>query len=136
MEAYDDVAGAYVSLHTGNTCTLSTTNFTGTDIRSDCTLSNGGGCGVQSTSNQFGAGFNAAGGGVWVLSLEDSLQLWVFPRDKIPADITNGNPNPSGWGTPLFEFDSNNGCDVASNFIDQTVVCVAALLPRKSHQLS
>lgn len=123
MEAYDDVAGAYVSLHTGNTCILSTTDFTGTDARTNCTLSNGGGCGVQSTSSQFGAGFNAAGGGVWVLSLEDSLQLWVFPRDEIPADITSGSPDPTCWGTPLFQFDSNNGCDVASNFIDQTVVC-------------
>nr|BAJ61835.1 hyaluronidase [Talaromyces funiculosus] len=122
MEAYDDVAGAYVSLHTSNTCTLSNRNFTGTDTRTDCTLSSGGGCGVQSTSSQFGAGFNAAGGGVWVLSLENSLQLWVFPRNQIPADITNGSPNPSSWGTPLFEFDSNNGCDVSSNFIDQTVI--------------
>lgn len=123
MEAYDDVAGAYVSLHTSNICTLSTTDFTGTDIRTNCTLSNGGGCGVQSTASQFGAGFNSAGGGIWALSLGDSLKLWVFTRDEIPSDITGGSPDPSGWGTPLFAFDSNNGCNVANNFIDQTVVC-------------
>ncbi|OKL55318.1 hypothetical protein UA08_09393 [Talaromyces atroroseus] len=123
IEAYDDVSNAYTSLHTSSNCTVSDTDFTGTDVRTDCTLStSASGCGVESTASQFGAGFNSAGGGVWVLSLSDSLQIWVFTRDNIPADITDGSPNPSGWGTPLFEFDSTSDCGVSSNFLNQTVI--------------
>lgn len=122
IESYNDVGFSYLTLHTSNACTLSGGDYTGTNPRADCSLDGGAGCGVDGTDAQFGEKFNSAGGGVYVLSLQDSLKVWVFPRSDIPADITSGNPDPSGWGKPLFDFESTNGCDVASNFIDQTVV--------------
>lgn len=30
----------------------------------------------------------------------DFIRVWYFPRNSIPADITNKTPNPSGWGLP------------------------------------
>jgi hypothetical protein len=97
-------------------------DFTGTNPRTDCSLSGNTGCGVQGTDAQFGEDFNSAGGGVYVVSLQDSLKVWVFQRSNIPADITSGSPDPSGWGKPLLDLESASGCDIASNFIDQSVV--------------
>jgi hypothetical protein len=28
------------------------------------------------------------------------IRIWRFSRSDIPDDIENGNPNPTGWGTP------------------------------------
>ncbi|KAH8705994.1 hyaluronidase [Talaromyces proteolyticus] len=122
IESYDDTGSSYVSLHTSNACTLTGTNFTGTNVRTDCSLSGNSGCGVEGTTSQFGAGFNSAGGGLYVLYLDDSLKVWVFPKNNVPSDITNGSPDPSGWGVPLFDFESNNGCDVGTNFINQSII--------------
>jgi hypothetical protein len=77
---------------------------------------------VSGDSTSYGSGFNAQGGGVYVLYLEESLKVWLFLRDNIPTDITNGNPDPSGWGTPLLDFESQTGCSVAQNFITQMIV--------------
>jgi hypothetical protein len=82
------------------------------------------GCGVSGNSTSYGDGFNARKGGLYVLYLEeDALKVWLFLRDSIPADIMAGNPDPSGWGTPLLDFESrSSGCEVAQNFFDQTIV--------------
>ncbi|QKX59701.1 uncharacterized protein TRUGW13939_06841 [Talaromyces rugulosus] len=122
IESYNDVGYAYLSLHTSNACTMTGSDFTGTNPRTDCSLSGNTGCGVQGTDAQFGEDFNSAGGGVYVLSLQDSLKVWVFQRSDIPADITSGSPDPSGWGQPLLDLESTSGCDIASNFIDQSVI--------------
>ena len=75
----------------------------------------------------YGDAFNSAGGGVYATQLESSvLKIWHFPRSSIPDDITAGNPNPSGWGQPMMDFETaNGGCNVGRNFHRQTIVCLA-----------
>jgi hypothetical protein len=85
------------------------------------------GCGVDaSTSATIGAGFNRAGGGVYVTQLESTLiRIWHFARSDIPADITAGKPDPSKWGKPMADFQkSNGGCDVGKNFHGLSIVSV------------
>ncbi|KKA16868.1 Hyaluronidase [Rasamsonia emersonii CBS 393.64] len=123
IEGINDQDYNDISLHTSAQCTLTGGNQTGTGLRTDCNLdSSPGGCGVSGDSASYGSGFNANGGGLYVLYLEDALKVWLFPRDSIPADITSGSPNPSSWGEPLMDFESQSGCSISQNFIDQTII--------------
>lgn len=60
------------------------------------------GCAVLDTdARSYGAQFNAVGGGVFAhLWDSNGIRIWHFARSDIPQDISAGNPNPSGWGTP------------------------------------
>ena len=57
----------------------------------------------------------------------DLINIYFFPRNAIPADIISGNPDPSGWGLPTANFESQYGnCDIDANFPPQTIVCTPA----------
>ena len=118
---------------------LSSSNgtFTGIHPLPNCTLTaTDGGCGVADGDNSsYGVGFNAAGGGVWILYLEESVKIWLFHRQSIPADITAGSPDPSQWGEPVLDFESEKGCDVAANFIKQMIVRRSLFFPFLSFML-
>lgn len=73
----------------------------------------------------YGTTFNNGNGGVYATVLEsNALRIYWFPRSRIPADITAGNPDPSRWGTPASSFSSTNGCDVSKYFKGQTLVSI------------
>ncbi|KAL6908402.1 glycoside hydrolase family 16 protein [Trichoderma evansii] len=73
-------------------------------LGSDCEGNNG--CSQTTSDNQnYGDGFNAINGGVYATEwTSDHISVWFFPRTGIPSDISSENPNPSGWGTPLAQF--------------------------------
>lgn len=51
------------------------------------------------------------------------INIFYWPRDSIPADITAGTPDPTGWGTPMANYESRYGnCDIDNNFPTQTIV--------------
>ncbi|KAI8066318.1 beta-1,3-1,4-glucanase [Gongronella butleri] len=101
-----------VTLHTSDGCTVGGTSQTGNFVTTNCYVNAPGqssnqGCGVStSDTTSYGTGFNNNGGGVYATQWEanSGIQVWFFPRNKIPSDITSGNPNPNGWGTPLANF--------------------------------
>ena len=64
------------------------------------------GCGGYAGSNAtYGDGLNNVGGGVIALDWTASyIKIYQFSRATIPPDITTGNPDPSGWGDPVFDF--------------------------------
>ncbi|KAL1980751.1 hypothetical protein VTN96DRAFT_3558 [Rasamsonia emersonii] len=116
-----------MTLHTSDGCTINDSGFTGTLSTSNCYVdapgqSNNAGCGIDSTSSQsYGDGFNAIGGGVYATEwTSDYIKIWFFPRGSIPSDITSGSPDPSGWGTPAAAFQGN--CDIDSHFTAQNIV--------------
>ncbi len=49
---------------------------------------------------------------------QEGIQVWFFPRSKIPADITT--PNPATWGTPVSDIKFGGSC-TASHFKDHTI---------------
>lgn len=118
-----------VSLHTGRGCTMPNnlndnqlgSMTTGNFDSFDCSSANTGnqGCGVHDPSTQsYGQGFNDIGGGVYVLAWQKSgITAWFHPRYNIPADITNGAPNPDSWGTPVAHFPSTS-CSPYEFFYD------------------
>lgn len=103
--------------------------MTGTADGEDCLSSNGNnqGCGVldnkgPTSSTSYGDGFNKAGGGVYAHSwTNEAIQIWHFPRDKIPADITAKTPDPLQWGPPTGSFSAGTECDFGTHFQDHTL---------------
>ena len=123
-----------MTLHTGPQCFLdrnptsgssSTPAFLGNVLHTPCASSpsDNTGCAFgDSDPTSYGKGFNDAGGGVYAhLWNKDGIKIWHFKRSSIPQDITSGNPDPSTWPTPV-AFWADAGCDMASHFIDHSLV--------------
>ncbi|GAA6060512.1 hypothetical protein JCM10212_005593 [Sporobolomyces blumeae] len=110
------------SFHTGPNCTMQSTGFTNTftldsDLKYNCTLA---------TEVLFcpvsGAPFNLRGGGVFVVQWNTTgIAMYQFPRSSIPQDISSGNPNGLGWGTPT-AYLANTQCDIMQNFHAMKIV--------------
>ncbi|KAK6380657.1 hypothetical protein LTS17_004857 [Exophiala oligosperma] len=99
--------GNLTSAYAGNT------QMAGTFTNLDCNLDSGGttGCTAKASWKNYGAEYNAQGGGVVVTEFtSDAINIWSFPRDSIPQDILSGSPNPhphyngSQWGPPEAKF--------------------------------
>lgn len=117
-----------MTLHTGEGCSITNNGaFSGSLVTTDCwnddpNQSANAGCQIAATNTDtFGSGFNANGGGVYATEWTDSaISVFFFPRGSIPSDITSGSPDPSGWGTPLAQF--QGGCDISTTFTNQQIV--------------
>ena len=79
---------------------------------------------TASRPHSYGTHFNSVGGGVYATQIEDQeINIWHWPRDRIPKDILSGEPRPSTWGVPLGNMrQRNGGCDVEKNFHTLTIV--------------
>jgi hypothetical protein len=128
IEGVNNQIGDVISLHTSASCRLKADPQiqTGTDVRTDCSLSTNyvDGCGVSGPSNSYGDSFNLQGGGVWALWLDkDDLAVWMFPRMGIPDDIVKGKElTLNDWGKPLLHFKSHIECRVMDQWRNQTIV--------------
>ncbi|EKM81740.1 hypothetical protein AGABI1DRAFT_111997 [Agaricus bisporus var. burnettii JB137-S8] len=129
LEGVNNQTWNQYTIHTGIECVLPDNNA-GIDALASpmgktCTSSNGAnsGCGYQNNNpNSYGAGFNAAGGGVLVHEWNSwGVKIWFFTRDSIPVDITNEQPNPTSWGTPTAAWPSRD-CDFSSALYEHSLV--------------
>ncbi|KAH8694301.1 putative endo-1,3(4)-beta-glucanase [Talaromyces proteolyticus] len=116
-----------MTLHTSNDCTVRDSGFTGTLSISNCYVnatgqSSNAGCAITSASaSSYGTGFNNASGGVYAMEWTRSyIRTFFFSRDSVPADISGGGPNPSGWGTPAALFEGD--CHIDSHFGSHQIV--------------
>jgi hypothetical protein len=50
----------------------------------------------------------------------DYIRVWFFPRNAIPADITNKTPNPSSWGLPAANLQGS--CNIDQHFQGHKVI--------------
>jgi hypothetical protein len=115
-----------ITLHTSSGCSMSSSgSLAGSSLaNADCNAGNADtGCSFGTASTQgYGSGFNAMGGGVYAMEWNSSaIEVYFFPRNAIPGDITSGNPNPAGWGTPTASF-SGSGCDIDSHFMNHNII--------------
>ncbi|RDW84455.1 hypothetical protein BP6252_02045 [Coleophoma cylindrospora] len=115
-----------ITLHTASGCTMTNTGALSSSSLSngDCNAGNAGtGCGFTTQDTQgYGSGFNTVGGGVYAMEWTSSaIQVFFFPRNAIPADITSGSPDPTSWSTPVARF-SGSGCDIDSHFMNHNIV--------------
>jgi len=134
IEGVNTMTNDHTTLHTNDGCDMShesTSLFSGTwakdgnTIASNCYVKAPGqsanqGCSITAGQNSYGAPLNANGGGVYVTEWNSTLiRMWFFPRDRIPGDIKN--PNPDGWGIPYAFFTLGQYCP-ANHFTDQSMV--------------
>jgi len=110
------------TLHTSNGCTMNgeaSSLFsgrwsTGTNGQPalNCFISapnqnNNQGCGIIGGS--YGEPLNSQGGGVYALEwTKGYIRSFYFPRNSIPKDVNN--PNPDNWGKPVAHFVLGNNC--------------------------
>lgn len=127
IEGVNSQSTNQMTLHTGDGCSIVPLGFSGTLDTSNCYVEASGqsanaGCAIESTSNSsYGDGFNKAGGGVYATEWTgDAINVWFFPNSSVPSDITNGKPNPLGWGLPSARF--AGACDIDSHFKDLQIV--------------
>lgn len=112
-------------LHTNITCKTNGIGQTGQQSFYDCDInssSGASGCDVNAVEqNTFGAGFNTAVGGVYAMEwTSQSIKIWFFPRNKIPASITANAPDTSAFGTPNSNF--QGACDIDARFKDHRFI--------------
>jgi hypothetical protein len=126
IEGVNSITANDMTLHTNAGCSLVKYNSSsaGTLVTPNCDVNAQGqatnaGCLIGPTSSQtFGAGFNAIRGGVYATEWTSAaISIYFFPRNAIPADITTGNPDPSGWGEAQAIFSGD--CDIDSHVVDQ-----------------
>ncbi|GAA5959343.1 hypothetical protein JCM8115_000081 [Rhodotorula mucilaginosa] len=118
IDVYEGVNSRFfnqMTLHTENGCTRSGSQTGNVQWASpNCYAYSGGdnGCTVfDYDPSSYGAGFNAAGGGVFALQIaETGVSIWRWQRSQIPRDVQSGNPRPYTWGTPVAEWDGAT-CD-------------------------
>ena len=133
-----------MTLHTGGSCTFdapaNTETGTSNNDNYDCNLDSatGVGCSVIGPAASYGTAFNDNGGGVYAMEWTSNfIKIYFFPRDSIPSDITAGTPDPSTWGLPAANFDSQYGdCDIDANFPPQTIVRELVLSPPQISNIS
>ncbi|KAK7534089.1 glycoside hydrolase family 16 protein [Phyllosticta citribraziliensis] len=143
VEAVNSVPHGQVqmTLHTTKNCDMNRKRkMSGTNIKSNCYngTNDNAGCGVYGEQNTFGAGFNAAGGGVYAMEWRDAgIRIWFFDRNSLPSDLsaaidvsgdtssssnsTTAAPDPSGWGEAMADFPGTN-CDISSHFRNQSII--------------
>ena len=125
IEGVNDQTQNDMTLHSGPSCSITNNGaFSGSFVSDNCDSSGGTNQGCQiaaSNTNTYGTGFNANQGGVYATEWTgSSIQIWFFPRNSIPSDVTSGSPDPSSWGTPLAMF--QGGCDIGTSFVSQQLV--------------
>jgi hypothetical protein len=128
IEGVNNQAANFSTLHTSPNCAMTAVNvaatMTGTyNASRDCNDNNAyNGCSTQGAANSFGPGFNSNGGGVYAyLWTNDHISVWFWPRQQIPANITNGAPDPSAWGLPVSYFQLGAECS-ANHFTQHNLI--------------
>ncbi|KAI9662447.1 MAG: hypothetical protein M1821_008614 [Bathelium mastoideum] len=138
IEGVNNQNGNDMTLHTNPGCSLKNNGgFSGQMQLSkmDCGAGGGhegcqiadqqGGGSANGTNPSFGAGFNAAGGGVYATEwLPNGFAIWFVPRSDRQRlkQIKSDTPDPSTWGKPLALFNFQPGCTMSSNFVDMKMI--------------
>jgi len=131
VEGVNDYTNNQATIHTDVGCTLPSSSSTTLAISgsvvggTDCAALTTGnqGCGIRSnTSNSFGAGFNANGGGVYAMKwVTSGVAVYFFPRGSVPADISANAPQPNSWGPALARWPASS-CAPFKFFYDHTAI--------------
>jgi hypothetical protein len=129
LEGVNEQINNAMTLHTAPGCEIGSdiTQFSGELSTSNCDINASGqgknvGCSIEHPSTQsYGAGLNANGGGVYATQwTSDAISVYFFPRGSIPKDVLGDSPNPSGWGKPSAKF--TGGCNIDKMFNQQQII--------------
>lgn len=86
---------------------------------------NNAGCSFVPDSSDtatYGDTFNAVGGGVYAMEwTAEDIRIWHWPRQSIPADVVDKQPDPASWGLPTALFGTST-CDPDTYFRNMSIV--------------
>jgi beta-glucanase (GH16 family) len=122
IEGVHNQASNAITLHTSAGCSMGNAGSIGSSKLSTPVCSADTGCG-QSTaaSNNYGAGFNAIGGGVYAVEwTSQAISVWFFARND-PNIAKLANPDPATFGQPLANF-VGNPCNIDQHFVSHNLV--------------
>jgi len=125
------------TLHTSNGCNMASENsgiFSGAwgkgangQNATNCWINAPGqydnqGCGIVcGSTNSYGSGLNAIGGGYFATEWTNNfIRMFFFTNNNVPRDISN-NPNPDNWGKPYAYFQIGGSCP-SNHFNDLQMV--------------
>ncbi|KZV79683.1 hypothetical protein EXIGLDRAFT_846295 [Exidia glandulosa HHB12029] len=129
MEQTNRATNNQMALHTKTGCTLQQdgAGATGTVLSTDCASPDNSGCIVRDPSTaSYGAGFNSAGGGMWVTEFATTgISIWFYSRPDIPATLQSSANSTSidtaTLGAPVAHYPSTS-CDIPTFFQEQAIV--------------
>ncbi|KAI0765380.1 concanavalin A-like lectin/glucanase domain-containing protein [Fomes fomentarius] len=130
LEGINLMTDNQMAIHTTAGCTTDNAIVqTGKIGFQDCSADPG--CTVHETKpNSFGAGFAAAGGGVWATQFDVAgIYMWFWSRADVP-DSLNKNSSAidiSSWGSPSASFPVTPQCNLTKFFTPQQIVLDIAL---------
>ncbi|CAI7600687.1 unnamed protein product [Penicillium crustosum] len=117
-----------VTLHTAKGCNMdvSGSESTANQTSADCEDSDAGCSQATTSSNNYGAAFNANGGGVYVTEWASlSINVWFFPRGTAAANaVINAGAadlDVAKFGAPLAHFEGNT-CNIAERFKNNYII--------------
>ncbi|KAJ4344912.1 hypothetical protein N0V95_006112 [Ascochyta clinopodiicola] len=129
LEGVNEQTNNAMTLHTAPNCKIGpdTSIFAGEITTPNCDVnafnqSKNAGCSIEDPStNSYGVGLNAIGGGVYATQwTAEAISVYYFPRGSVPDDVLGDAPNPDGWGKPAAKF--TGGCDIEDMFKEQQIV--------------
>ncbi len=114
-----------MTLHTADGCSMERPNLPGVKMaHTNCNENTGyTGCGqeVENDTKNYGGDFNSLGGGVYALDWNsESIDIYFFGRNAIPADIKEGKPDPKTWAKPTVTFKGN--CNIDNHFKKHKII--------------
>lgn len=124
----NDARANNAAIHaTGECSVLNTTKQTGTWKSTNCNILHDGnqGCGTVFTEPaNYGAEFNANGGGVYALEwTSSSIKIWFFPASSVPSSLLNGaTPDTALFGTPSASFGGPCSERFGEKFFNHSIV--------------
>ncbi|KAH9948669.1 concanavalin A-like lectin/glucanase domain-containing protein [Amylocystis lapponica] len=120
------------SLHTMPSCSMAQERLqTGQTVSTNCdvNVNFNQGCGVSFPGASYGAPFNNAGGGFFVMvrTQQDGVRIWFWSRSdpttppavRAPVPALLGPPKifpDASWGAPAAAFPAGATCDYAAHF--------------------
>jgi len=137
IEGVNQMTNDYTTLHTSDGCTMQyeySGSFTGYwnkgsagNNATNCYVNaanqySNQGCSINDGYGTFGSVLNQKGGGVFATQWTgNGIKMWFWTHDQVPYDLKSNNPNPSGWGTPVANFEFGSHCS-SSHFGPQNII--------------
>lgn len=129
LEQTNQATNNQMALHTSPGCTIAQANagMSGSVLLTDCGDEANAGCIIRDPSDKsYGAGFNGAGGGMWVTEFStDGISIWFFSRADIPAALqsaqNSSSIDTSTLGAPVALYPAAS-CNIGQFFQQQAIV--------------
>ncbi|KAL5418259.1 hypothetical protein PMIN04_007416 [Paraphaeosphaeria minitans] len=128
IENVNDARANNAAIHATGDCLVdAATSQTGTWKSTDCSIGHDDnqGCGTVLTEPfNYGAEFNANGGGVYAMEwTSETIKIWFFPPTNVPLTLSSGGvPDSASFGTPSSIFNGSCSGSFSEKFFNHSII--------------